>query len=143
MSRAKIRKAFRAALAELTPPIATAHENEPFTPPPIPSGQTIPPPYQKVMFSFATPRNTEFGPVYQELGYVQVALVYGANAGTGDVETRAALIRSAFPRGRTLVADGQAVVVDLTPAVLPGFNGDDGRYVLTVRIPFFAQVATN
>lgn len=143
MSRIRIRKALETALGALSPAIATAWENVNFTPPSPPTGQTTPPPYQKVTLSFAEPRNTEFGPVYQEQGYMQVQLVYPAGTGSATAEARAAMIRSAFPRGATFTADGQTVMVNLTPNILPGFTADDGRYVLTVRVPFFAQVATN
>lgn len=134
MSRTKIRKALESAVAAITPTVATAWENVPFT---IPAATL---PYQRVSVDFAEPRNTEFGPVYQERGYLQVALVYPAGKGTADVEARASILRAAFARGTTLTADGQVVTVSLTPNILPGFNDDEGRYVLTVRVPFFAQI---
>lgn len=135
MSRVKIRKALETAVNSITPPIATSWENVPFTPPAVGT------PYQKVSLAFAEPRNTEFGPVYQERGYLQVALVYPGGKGSADVEARMALIRARFPRSTTLTADGQVVTIDRTPNVLPGFPDDEGRFVLTARIPFFAQTS--
>lgn len=136
MSRVKIRKALEVALAGITPSLATAWENVKFTKP----APTTP--YQVVVVDFAEPRNTEFGPVFQERGYMQVALTYPAGTGPADAEARVALIRTRFPRGTTLTNDGQVVTVDLTPNVLPAFSDDEGRYVLTVRVPFFAQVSS-
>lgn len=134
MSRIKIRAALEAAIKAMTPTIPTAWENTAMKPP-------VGSPYQKITLAFAEPRNTEFGPVFQERGYMQVALVYPGGMGSPDAEARVQMLRDRFPRGATLTADGQVVTINLTSNVLPGFNDDSGNYVLTVRIPFFAQVS--
>lgn len=134
MSRAKIRAALEGAIKAM-PPLETAWENIAFKP-------VTGTPYQRVTLSFAEPRNTEFGPVFQERGFMQVELVFPGGKGSADAEGRVQMLRNTFTRGATLTADGQVVTINLTPNVLPAFNDDAGNYVLTVRVPFFAQITS-
>lgn len=135
MSRAKIRAALEGAIKAMTPTLDTAWENTAFKP-------VTGTPYQRVTLSFAEPRNTEFGPVFQERGFMQVELVFPGGNGAAAAEGRVQMLRETFQRGTTLTTDSQVVTINLTANVLPAFNDDSGNYVLTVRVPFFAQIAS-
>ncbi|MBI5940659.1 MAG: hypothetical protein HY859_09555 [Caulobacterales bacterium] len=134
MSIVAIRAALETHLAVITPAIATAWENDEFTPP----EPTVP--YQAVHLMLARPDNSEIGPHAVQRGFLQVSLRFPIKAGSGDAAARAELVKATFPRPTTCSALGVDVLIDKTPEVLPAFV-DDGRFVVTVRVPFTAQVA--
>lgn len=132
MSALLVRAALEVALAAMTPTLATAYENAPYTP-------VVGTPFQRVTMLFATPDNPEFGSLYTEQGFLQVDLSYPLNAGPGDASARAELIRSTFTRGATFIASAVKVHVTRTPEIMPGRVEAD-RYVVPVRIPFHAHI---
>ncbi len=132
MSAVLIRSALEVALAAMSPALATAYENAPYTP-------VVNTPYQRVTMLLAQPANDEFGPIYREQGFLQVSLAYPLNAGAAAATARAQLIRSTFARGNTFTASGTSVHVTKTPEILPGRVEED-RFVIPVRIPFHAHI---
>lgn len=132
MSRAKVRSALESALNGISPALATAWENAPFTP----ANGT---PFQAVFLMAADPENIEVGPAYTERGYLQVNLNYPIGTGPAAAEARAELIRSTFTRGATFTASGVTVHVSQTPSIGPGRTEED-RFFLPVRVPFRATV---
>lgn len=133
MSRAAVRAALEGALAAMSPAMPTAWENVAFTPTPGTA-------YQRVNILFTTPLNDENTASYIEEGYLQVTLCCPINAGPGAADARVELIRSAFPRQKTLTSGGQAVTIHRTPAPMPSFIEGD-RYCVPVKVPFFAHIA--
>lgn len=133
MSLVKVRAALETALNAITPTIDTAWENASYTPV---SGT----PYQQVNLLAARPENPTFGDgFYRENGYLQISLCYPIGAGPVDADTRAELLRTSFPRAKTLLSGGVTVVVSGTPEISPArIDGD--RYVVPVKIPFFANI---
>jgi hypothetical protein len=127
-----IRAALETALAAMSPPLATAYENAPFAPV---SGT----PYQAVAILFARPDNTENTAGHIELGYMQVTLRYPANAGPGAAGARAELIRTAFPRARSITSGGVTTTISDTPEIRPGY-ADADRWAVDVIVRFFAQL---
>lgn len=132
MSRQLCREALEVALSALSPPIGTAWENVPFKP--VQSE-----PYQAVFLMAAPPVNSEMNSYYREEGYLQVNLQYPLGAGPAAAEARAQMIRDAFPRGRSLTADGLVVNITKTVEIGSGRTEDD-RYFLPVRVPFHAHL---
>lgn len=132
MSAVLVRSALESALAAMSPALAIANENWPYTP-------VVGTPYQRVTVLLAQPANDEFGPMYREEGFMQVDLKYPLNTGPAAAETRAELIRATFTRGTTLTASGQKVHVSKTPEIMPGRVEED-RYVKPIRIPFHAFI---
>lgn len=133
MSVTAIRAALETALAAMTPALATAYENAAFTP-------VAGTPYQAVAVLFARPSNTENAPSHMELGFMQVTLRYPVNTGPGAAAARAELIRTAFPRGRTVISSGIKTTISDTPEIMPGYVDGD-RWAVPVRIRFFAHIA--
>lgn len=131
MNTVSIRAALENALAAITPALATAWENQSFTPP---AAST---PYQIANVLFAEPDNDTFGSEHREIGYMQVRLMYPMQAGSGAAMTRAELIRTTFYRGATFTFGGVSVIIQRTPEILPGIV-EDGRYQVLVRVRFFA-----
>ncbi len=129
MSVALIRKALETALNGIDPSIDTAWENASFTPP---NSST---PYQEVNTLFARPFNAEVASNHQELGYMQVKLMYPLKVGTAAVSARAELLRSTFTRGNSFTNGGVTVNITDTAEVLPGIV-DDGRFAVIVKIRF-------
>ena len=132
MSAVLVASALETALDNMSPPLATAWENAPFTP-------TQGTPYQAVTVLLAQPANDEFGPVYREEGFFQIDLKYPLGAGKGDAITRAELIRTTFPRGASFTASGVTVNIERTPEIMPGRTEPD-RFVIPVRIRFYAHI---
>ena len=128
-----IRAALETALNAMSPSLATSWENQNFTPPALST------PYQVVNVLFAKPDNTAFGQPYQELGFMQVKLMYPVGAGTAAVNARAELIRSTFTRGTSFTSGGITTMILSTPEIQPG-NAEDGRFAVVVSIPFFANI---
>jgi hypothetical protein len=133
MSTVSIRAALENALNGITPALATAWENQSFTPPATGT------PYQIVNILFATPSNATYGSEHQELGYMQVKLMYPPQAGPGAAAARAELLRITFARGATFTGGGVNVNISRTPEITPGTT-EDGRYAVVVKIPFFSHI---
>lgn len=132
MSVVAIRAALETALNGMSPALSTAWENAVFQP-------VADTPYQQVHVLFATPSNPEYGSRHQELGYVQVKLMYPLQVGTSTVAARADLIRNTFKRGSSFTSGTVTVVVNKTPEVSPGSVEGD-RYAVPVKISFFANI---
>ena len=133
MSIAAIRAALETALASITPSLATAYENQAFTPPAADQ------PYQRVLLRPAKPVNDEVGDRYTEVGVLQVALYYPAEAGANGVDGRIGLLRQTFARGAAFTASGVVVTVSDVAETIPGLV-EEGRWSVTVRIPYWAHV---
>ena len=132
MSAPAIRQALETALNALSPALATAWENVPYTP-------VVGTPYQAVYLLRAEPDNIEIGSAYTERGIFQINLFYPLDTGPGAAEARAEVIRDAFPRGASFTASGVTTHIEKTPEIGPARIEDD-RYFLPVRIRFYAHV---
>lgn len=133
MSSVKIRNALETALNAMSPALSTSFENASFTPPVSTTA------YQSATLLLAEPDNTVYGGTFQEMGLMQVDLNYPMQTGAGAAYARAELLRTTFARGESFTSSGTTVTILRTPEILPGRNVD-GRYVLPVRIRFFANV---
>lgn len=131
MSLVAIRAALEVALAAMSPSLATAWENVPYSP-------VIGTPYQRVFLLKAAPDNPEMGTFTRDQGILQISLAYPLDTGPNEAEARAELIRDTFYRGATFTASGVSVTVLNTPEVAPAIIEPD-RYVVPVRIRFFAN----
>lgn len=131
MSVVLIRQALEVALAAMSPALATAYENTPYTP-------VVGTPYQRVWLLMADPVNPEMGRTTRDHGFLQVSLAYPLGAGPSAAATRAELIRDTFYRGRSFTTSGITVTIEKTPEIGPGMIEPD-RYVVPVRIRFFAN----
>lgn len=132
MSVVKIRAALSTALNSMSPALATAWENGAFKATPGTA-------FQEVNMLFAAPVNDEMSSRHQEIGYMQVKLMYPLQAGTNAAETRAELIRTTFKRGYTFTYSGVTALITDTPEISPGSVEGD-RYALPVKIKFTAQI---
>jgi len=132
MSEALVRAALETQLATITPAIATAYENQAFTPP----AASLP--YQRVFLMLAAPWNPEMGSGHQIRGYLQVNLCWPQGVGSGAVEARALLIKNAFPKGASLVSGD--VIVTIDGIVAKGNGSPDGTvFMMPVKVPFHAN----
>ena len=128
----EIKKALEKHLAALTPSLATAYEALSFTP--IPGT-----PYQRVQISTQRPENPTIGDdYYRDRGELQVFLCYPSNKGTGDVLTRAELLREHFKRGTTLVEGGSTVLITRTPQIA-GSTIIGDRVIVPVLITYSVE----
>lgn len=134
MSLLAVRNALETALAGIAPAIPIAWENTPYTPV---SGT----PYARVYLLAAEPDNPEIGGMATERGFLQISLCYPLDTGPGAAMARAELIRSTFPRGAAFSASGVTTQIERTPEIAPAMIEED-RYVLPVRVRFFAHHAT-
>lgn len=137
MSIVKIRAALEKQLATVTPGLATAYENTPFTP-------AAGVPYQKVRLFPAETENPTYGDSFaRETGFMQVLLCYPATISDQQGSTAAGLqaerIRAAFPRGASFVVDGVTVQIDRKPSVYAGIIDSD-RWCVPVRIRYFVNL---
>ena len=132
MSLAAIRAALETALNGISPAIATAWENVPFTPTP---GV----PYQAPYLLTAAPANPVIGAAYMEQGVFQVNLFYPKDAGSADVTARAELIRATFPRLAGFPFTGGTVLIIETPEIGPP-RADADRQMVPVKIKFQAWI---
>jgi hypothetical protein len=132
MSLAQVRTALETALNSITPAIATAWENAPYSP-------VAGTPYQQVTLLRAQPDNPEIGAAFAERGFLQVNLFYPKDAGPGAAEARAELIRAAFPFGASLTSGGVTVNIIATPEVAPA-RAEDDRFLVPVRVRFSAFI---
>lgn len=129
MSMVKIRTALQTALDGITPAVSTAWENAAFTPP-APTA-----PYQVVNVLFARPDNSEAGGAFQELGYMQVKLLYPVGQGASAALTRAELIRTTFRKAQSFTYSGVTATIIETPEITPS-GIEDGRYSVIVKARF-------
>lgn len=133
MSIVSIRAALESALNAISPAIALAWENVPYTP--VPGT-----PFARVYLLTAPPAMLEMSQrIHREQGFLQVSLMYPLDAGPSAAATRAELIRATFLAGSTLTASGVTVTIDATPEIGPALIEED-RYSLPVRIRFYAHV---
>lgn len=133
MSVLVIRSLLETALAAMTPAVSTSFENVPFTP-------VVGTPYQRAHLMFAEPDAIEMGNTHhREQGIFQITLCYPLDAGPSAAVTRAEAIRKVFYRGRTLVGSGISLTIERHPEIAPAITEDD-RFVLPVRVRFFANI---
>lgn len=132
MSALLVRKALEVALAAMTPALATAWENAPYSPV---NGT----PYQQVAVLLAEPVNSEMNSFHTEQGFLQVDLKYPLNGGPAAATARAELIRDTFFRGASFSASGVTVNIERTPEIMPGRVEAD-RYVIPVRVRFYSHI---
>lgn len=106
-----IKKALEKHLLALQPSLPTAFPALSFTP----EHGT---PYQRVQISPQRPENPTMGDdYYRERGEFQVFLCYPSNQGTGEILTRAELVRNHFKRGTTIVEGSRVVLITRTPQI--------------------------
>lgn len=134
MSLILVRAALETALAAMSPALATAWENVPFTPP-VP---TVP--YQAVYLIPAPPDNEEYGSAHVEQAIFQVSLFYPLKDGSGAAAARAEALRTTFKRGATFTSSGVKVVTTRTPEVGQG-TVDGDRWFLPVKVRVSAYIA--
>ncbi|WP_211440924.1 phage tail terminator-like protein [Collimonas humicola] len=139
MSLPEIRAALETQLATVSPLLATAYENMPFTP-------VAGVPYLKPVLMPAETTNPTFGDnFHRESGIFQVMLCYptlaanGGLQGSGASGQMANLIRNAFRRGQSFSYSGVTVQIDRTPTVSTGMIVGD-RYCVPVRIRYYADI---
>lgn len=133
MSQLAIRNAMENALAAITPAIDIVHENQDYAP-------AADRPYCEVFVLFATPGNPTLGSAfYQELGVLQVNLMYPTKAGTADATAQAKLVRDVFKRGASFADSGITVQIDKTPEISGG-TVDGDRWKTILKAPFHADI---
>ena len=133
MSAVAIMSALATALATVSPSLATAWENTPYTP-------VVGTAYQRVFLLMGEPVPLEqSGRVNREQGVMQVSLCYPLSTGSGAALTRAELIRATFYRGRTFTSGSTTLTIDRMPEISPALIEND-RYVIPVRIRFYSHV---
>ena len=132
MSIASVRAALETKLAGMTPALATAYENAPYTPV---SGT----PYQACYLLPVTENPTMGDDYYRVAGIFQVTLFYPLQTGPAAAAARAELIRTAFKRGTSMVSGSVTVITDKTPDIGQG-RVDGDRWALPVKIRWFAGI---
>jgi hypothetical protein len=132
MSIVKIRSALETALNNISPVLDTAWENTQFEPQ---TGTA----YQRAYLIFTEPNNQEYGSNYQELGFLQVDLIYPLLSGPSASDVRFELIRDAFKRGTSFVYSGVTVTINRTPYISPAYVSGD-RFIRPVKIRFYANI---
>lgn len=134
MSVAVVKKVARLHLNTLIPVLSTAWENVPFTPP-----DTI---YQRVQFFVHPPEDPTISDMYyRERVQMQIFINGPAGVGTGDVDTRAELVRSHFNKGLTIVdsATNMRIYVLRTPQIA-GSQVIKDRVIVPVLINLVGEV---
>ena len=134
MSAPEIRAALETALNAMTPSLATAWQNVPYTP-------VQGTPYQEPWLLAAPPENPEMGGLAIERGIFKIKLKYPLNGGAGPAEARAKLIKQTFYRGRSFTSGGVTTWIERTPTV-GGADVEPDRFVVPVDIPYRAQIQT-
>jgi hypothetical protein len=133
MALVEIRTALETKLNALTPALATAWENVPFTP-------VIGTAFQQVNLMIADTLNpTLGGNHYRVKGFMQVMLCYPANVGAKVAATRADLLVNHFKRGTSLTSGGVTVIIDKTPSIAPALI-DGVLYKIPVSIYFSTDI---
>lgn len=127
-----IRAALETTLNGISPSLSTAWENSDFTP-------VTDTAYQRCHILFASPDNAQYGDTYQEIGYMQVDLMYPLSVGTATVNARTELLRTTFKRGYSFTSGGVTTVIQRTPEVMPG-RAEEDRWVVSVVIRFYANI---
>ena len=135
MALVEIRTALEAKLNALTPSLATAWENVPFTP-------VVGTPYQQVNLMVADTLNPTMGGThYRVKGFMQVLLCYPPSVGAKTAATRADLLVNHFKRGTSLTSGGVTVIIDKTPSIAPALI-DGVLYKIPISIYFSADIYT-
>lgn len=130
-----IAAALEKALKAINPAMVTLSENTAAKPPVV----TVA--YQEILFVLAAPGNVERGgSSFLQTGYMQVNTHFPAATGKNDAWAHARAIREAFNVEASFSADGVTTNIGRTPQILPGSNDPDGRYALTVRVFFQAEI---
>ena len=133
MALVEIRTALETKLNALTPTLATAWENVPFTP-------VVGTAYQQVNLMIADTLNPTLGGTHYRIkGFMQVLLCYPPNAGAKTASTRADLLVNHFKRGTSLTSGGVTVIIDKTPSIAPALI-DGVLYKIPVSIYFSADI---
>lgn len=132
MSFTKVRAALETAVQGMSPALATAWDNTPYTP--VPGT-----PYQRVSIITADPENPQYGSGFQELGIMQITLFYPSMQGSQAVNTRIDLIRSTFKRGSTFSNGGVNTIVQRTPSISVSYN-DGMHFAIPIKIYFYANI---
>ena len=133
MSIVKCRQALEIAVFSMTPTLATAYDNQPYTP-------LTNIPYQRVTLVPSMPDNATLGDNhYQERGLLFIELHYPINNGSVTAATRAELIRTTFKRGASFTNGGVTVIIEKTPEIGQGMVLD-AFWVLPVRLRYYAEV---
>ena len=133
MSLESVRIALETKLNAMSPALATAWENAPYTP-------VVGTPYQQVWLLPATPDNSALGDdYYREQGIFQITLMYPLQTGPAAAIARAELIRAAFKRGTSMTSGAATVIVDRTPEI--GIGRVDGdRWAVPVKVRWYAGI---
>lgn len=133
MSQVLIRTALETAINGMAPSLFTAWENV-TAKPPVPTT-----PYQQVFIKFGMPENIEQGLGYNEIGYMQVKLLYPINEGDAPARARALMLRTLFKKKASFSSGGVTTTIIKTPEI-PGGTTDGDRWAIDVIIPFMAQI---
>lgn len=125
-----IRSLLEAKLATITPLLGTVYEN-------LPSSAYTPvagTPYQTVQLLYAEPDDLCItNDLIKDSGIMQITLYYPLAKGSKDVEARAKLIRSTFPRGLKLTDASDNVIISKTPDMKNmGESADRFIYVVSI-----------
>lgn len=131
MTQALVEAALETALNGMSPALATAWRNVPYTP-------VAGTPYRQVAFLHAEPDNPVFGAGYIARGYMQIDLYYPAGTGPAAARAYAETLRTTFERGNSFTASGTTVIIDRTPSISDG-SLDGDRWRVTVKIRFYAN----
>lgn len=132
MSEPAIRAALETRLGTMSPALATAYENQTYTP-------VAGTPYQKINLMRAQPANPEAGTFQQAQGIFQVTLEYPQNVGPGVAEARAKAIADWFPRKLSLTVSGVIVTINRAAYIMAGFVDGD-RWAVPVRLFYVANI---
>jgi hypothetical protein len=134
MSITSVRAALEVKLAAMTPALATAYENAPYTP-------VAGTPYQAVYLLPIVENPTMGDGYYRHSGIFQISLFYPIGAGTKTITDRAALIQTAFKRGTAMTSGAVTVRVTGTPDIGQA-RVDGDRFFLPVKIIWMAGIIT-
>lgn len=127
MNMLEIQAALEKRLATMTPELATAYENEVFTP-------VTGTPYQKITQLPNNPVDHAISlDVTEDRGIFQVSLMYPIGSGRGAAQARAQAIRDHFPLALVLTEGTTKVEVSRTVSVGTGYPDGD-RYMVPVSI---------
>lgn len=131
-----IRRAIEVRMASLPGSVKCAFEGEAYSP-------NVGTPWMEAFLLPATPQNRTMGAqgVVLEQGIFQVTVRYPTDTGTKDITTQAEAIRSHFPRGTSLSAGTETVVIANTPALSQVRNEADWQAIV-VSIPYFCNRLT-
>jgi hypothetical protein len=133
MALVEIRTALETKLNALTPTLATAWENVPFTP-------VVGTAFQQVNLMIADTLNPTLGDGHYRLkGFMQVMLCYPPATGAKQASQRADLLVNHFKRATTLTNGSVTVIIDKTPLIAPALI-DGVLYKIPVSIYFSADI---